>query len=60
MKSFLLLLIITFCVIVGAAMVINFCKQRAGRTSHGLTGMCHKSGGAMCSCCGAKMADRDC
>jgi len=53
MNGFLLLFAITFSTIVAAGLVINFCRRRASRTNHGLTGMCHKSGGSMCSCCGA-------
>lgn len=56
MTNYLLLLTITFAVLISAALIINFCKRRAAATSHGLTGMCHKSGGTMCSCCGSKLA----
>jgi hypothetical protein len=56
MKTFLILFVITFAVFGCAALVINFSKRRVSRTSHGLTGMCHKDGGPMCSCCGEKLA----
>jgi len=55
MHGFLLLFTITFSILVAAGLVINFCRRRANRTNHGLTGMCHKSGGTMCSCCGASL-----
>jgi hypothetical protein len=54
MTNFLFLLSITFTVVISAGLVINYCKRRAAATSHGLTGMCHKNGGSMCSCCGTK------
>lgn len=56
MKTFLVIFVITFTVFAAAAFVINFCKRRAALTNHGLTGMCHKDGGSMCSCCGEKLA----
>lgn len=55
MKSFLLLFLITFPVLAGCALLINFCRRRVGRTRHGLTGMCHSSGGSMCGCCATKL-----
>lgn len=55
MTTFILSLLLTFSLILGTAVLISYCKRRQARTNHGLTGMCHKSGGAMGSCCSAKM-----
>ncbi|WP_163337649.1 hypothetical protein [Desulfopila sp. IMCC35008] len=59
MTTYMLLLLITFCIMVTAALIINYSKQRAGKTRHGLTGMCHESGGEMCSCCSSKYLSND-
>lgn len=55
MATFLLMFTITFLIVSSAALIINFSKQRANRTNHGLTGLCHKSGGTMCSSCGSQL-----
>lgn len=55
METFILLLSITFFSILATALIVSFCKKRQARTNHGLTGMCHKSGGEMGTCCSAKM-----
>lgn len=55
MTTFLGLFLITLLVMVGGCLIINFCKRRTRKTSHGLTGMCHETGGKMCSCCSSKM-----
>jgi hypothetical protein len=55
MTTFILSLSLTFALILGTTVLISYCKRRQARTKHGLTGMCHKSGGAMGSCCSAKM-----
>jgi preprotein translocase subunit SecG len=54
MTIFILTLAITFSLLLLTAVLISYCKRRQNRTSHGLTGMCHKSGGAMSSCCSAQ------
>jgi hypothetical protein len=54
MTIFILTLIITFSLLLLTAVLISYCKRRQNRTSHGLTGMCHKSGGAMNGCCSAQ------
>ena len=51
MSEYFLTLIITFVVISLMAFLINYCRRRLRKTPHGLTGMCHKSGGTMCSSC---------
>jgi len=53
MKTFLVLLIISFFLVMAMILVLSFAKRRQERTSHGLTGMCHESGGEMCGCCSA-------
>lgn len=58
MMTFVLLFTITFLVISMAALLINHCKQQANKTRHGLTGMCHKSGGVMCSSCTSQYSDK--
>jgi len=55
MTTFILTQLLTFSLILGTAVLISYCKRRQARTNHGLSGMCHKSGGAMGSCCSAKM-----
>ncbi|WP_446010741.1 hypothetical protein [Candidatus Electrothrix sp.] len=51
MKILLLTVGISFVVILVAALLINFSKRRQRKSPHGLTGMCHKSGGAVCGKC---------
>jgi hypothetical protein len=55
MITFIFSLLLTFSLILAPALLISYCKRRQARTSHGLTGMCHKSGGTMGSCCSAKL-----
>lgn len=58
MTLFFTTLLLTVPLLVGAALLINFCRRRVGRTRHGLTGMCHESGGQMCGCCSAALQTR--
>lgn len=58
MTAFLTTLLLTFVMIAGAALCINFCKSRVRNNKHQLTGMCHQSGGA--SCCGSKYLADSC
>ncbi len=51
MKIFILTACIAFITIVAYALLINWSKRRLRKTPHGLTGMCHKSGGTVCSSC---------
>lgn len=53
MIEFLLLFLITFCTLLAAALLINFCKRKMANSRHSLTGMCHKSGGVSCASCGS-------
>lgn len=53
--TFAVTLLATFGCILVVATLINFCKRRQSRTAHGLTGMCHKSGGAMCGSCSSQL-----
>lgn len=55
MAEIVITLAITFCLILVTAVLINFCKKRQNRSRHGLTGMCHQSGGAMCSSCNSQL-----
>jgi uncharacterized membrane protein affecting hemolysin expression len=55
MKIFLLTLGISFVVILLAGLLINFTKRRQQKSPHGLTGMCHKSGGVACGSCGERV-----
>ncbi|MFV0437238.1 MAG: hypothetical protein ACK5PS_07600 [Desulfopila sp.] len=55
MQTFLVLLFPSFLIISCAALLINFCRRRLRRTRHPLSGMCEKSGGALCACCGAEL-----
>jgi len=58
MAPFLFYFLITFCTLAGIALFINFCRRRLRKTSHGLTGMCHKDGGAMCCSCSQAITRR--
>lgn len=51
MTTFLLTLTITFVLLLTAGLFISFSKRRQRKTRHGLTGMCHETGGEMCGCC---------
>jgi len=55
MKFFLLNFLFTFVTLAGVGLFINFCRRRLSKTKHGLTGMCHKDGGAMCCSCSEKI-----
>lgn len=55
MFTFLLTLAITFTLLLGASLLISFCKRRQAGSNHGLTGMCHQNGGRMCGSCDASM-----
>jgi hypothetical protein len=57
MMTFFLTLIISFGLLLVAIFTLSYCKRRQSATKHGLTGMCHKTGGAMCSSCSDKLAD---
>ena len=55
MSLFITTLIFTLILFSGAALMINFCRKNAARTRHGLTSMCHQSGGAMCGSCASAL-----
>jgi len=55
MKILVLTFLITFLCITAIALLINYCKKRISKTPHGLTGMCYKNGGSMCSECAEKI-----
>jgi hypothetical protein len=55
MTTFLITFSITFSLLLATVVLISFCKRRQNRTSHGLTGMCHESGGTMCGCCSSQL-----
>ena len=56
MKTFFILMLFAFPLLLIMAFMINYCKRRLRNTRHGLTGMCHKDGGAMCCSCSAKLS----
>ena len=56
--TFLITLTIVFFLMLFTAVVISYCKRRQSRTRHGLTGMCHQTGGAMCGSCGSQMQNK--
>jgi hypothetical protein len=58
MKIFLLTFGISFTVLVAAALIINFSKRRQRKSPHGLTGMCHRTGGVACGSCGEGVRER--
>ena len=55
MINFLITLCITFSLLLLTVILISYCKRRQNRTNHGLTGMCHESGGTMCGCCSSQL-----
>ncbi len=57
MTTFILTLVISFGLLLVAIYTLSYCKRRQNATKHGLTGMCHKTGGAMCSSCNEKITE---
>ncbi|KJS01961.1 MAG: hypothetical protein VR65_07175 [Desulfobulbaceae bacterium BRH_c16a] len=55
MTTFILTLAISFIFLLAAGGIVSFCKQRYSTTRHGLTGMCHETGGAMCGSCSSQI-----
>lgn len=55
MKTFLLLIMFTFPLLLIVACMISSSRRKLRRTKHGLTGMCHSSGGTMCCSCTAQL-----
>ena len=51
METFFLTLMITSIVFVLVGFLINFCRRRLAKTPHGLSGMCHQTGGEICASC---------
>lgn len=58
--KFLVLFLITLGAILGFCWLFIFCRRRLHRTRHGLSGMCHESGGTMCPSCRQAMDDPTC
>ena len=59
MQTLLLSLLITLAVVVGFILLLNFCRRRLSKTPHGLTGLCHKDGGRLCSSCADNLPNQD-
>lgn len=55
MKGFLLTFALTLAVVGGFILLLNFCRRRLRKTPHGLTGICHKDGGRLCSSCSEQL-----
>ncbi len=55
--TFLIILAISFSLMLSTAALISYCKRRQNRTPHGLTGMCHQTGGTMCGTCSSQLHD---
>jgi hypothetical protein len=55
MNTFIVYLMIAFPLLLIFVVHLSYCKRRQQRTNHGLTGMCHDTGGSMCGCCSAKL-----
>jgi hypothetical protein len=51
MGQFLLLFSLTICAFLGFTWLLIFCRRRLRHSRHGLTGMCHDTGGTMCPSC---------
>jgi hypothetical protein len=58
MLNFIFTLAITFSLLLVIVVLLSYCKRRQNKTSHGLTGMCHESGGSMCGCCSSQLLAR--
>lgn len=58
MTLFAITLILTFVVVVAAILGLSYCKRQQRHGKHGLTGMCHDSGGAVCSSCAGLVGTR--
>jgi len=58
--KFLVLFVITLGAMLGFCWLFIFCRRRLHRTRHGLSGMCHESGGTMCPSCRQAMDDPTC
>lgn len=57
MMTFTITLLLTFLIMVFAMLWLSYSKRRQRHGKHGLTGMCHESGGTMCgSCAGTAMS----
>jgi len=56
LPDFIITLAIAFFLMFSAALILSYCKRRQNRTQHGLTGMCHQTGGSMCGSCGSRMS----
>lgn len=59
MKTFFLLIMFTFPMLLIVACMISYSRRKLRRTRHPMTGMCHSSGGTMCCSCTAKLRDPD-
>jgi len=49
--EFLKMAALAFVALALAALVVNFCRRRLRKSRHGLSGLCHKSGGGVCASC---------
>ena len=59
MKVFIITFFITSIILVGCGLLINYCKKRLRKTPHGLSGMCHKSGGEVCGSCADQIKNKN-
>ncbi len=59
MQTFLLTMLITIVVVAAFILLLNFCRRRLSKTPHGLTGICHKDGGRLCSSCTDTLSNQD-
>jgi len=57
MITFIVNFAITFICIMSFAWLLIYCRRRSARTRHGLTGMCHSTGGTMCASCSGEMGN---
>ncbi|MDH4317867.1 MAG: hypothetical protein OEV64_05710 [Desulfobulbaceae bacterium] len=56
METFFITFLLTTTTLLGCGLLINYCRKKMRQTGHGLTAMCHKTGGKICtSCSEAKM-----
>jgi len=55
LKIYLITILITALAFTLVSLLINFCRRRLAKTKHGLSGMCHQTGGEVCNSCSKKI-----
>lgn len=58
LKQIIVVFLITLAVVAGFLLLLNYSRRRLRRTPHGLTGICHRDGGRLCSSCAGNLEDK--